>query len=427
MKRLLPNRIFILVILVLSVIYGLGVASVPFHPDEATQIYMSSDLEIFFHQPSDTFWQSQPLDELRQHYRLVDAPLTRWMIGIGRWIFNQPQLVSDWSWSLTWQENQTAGALPDSSLLLVSRFSVAWLFPLTLFFTFRSAEKLGGARMGWIALVLMASNSLVLLHTRHAMAESALLFCVAFSLWALLRWKSHPWLTAVPLALAFNAKQSAAVLLLVGLFAIFLPSIQPVRFKRRFLHALLYSGICVTVTLLLNPVLWSSPLDTASRAWDQRQELVTAQVETLQKVSPDQVLDTLPKRFLGTLVNLYLNQPAVSDVANYEDELGAAANAYLANPLHTLLRDTTGGALLFALALLGFLIANRDAFKRPPAERSNLAVLLLATLLQFLSQVAFIPLPFQRYIIPLLPFACLWSAYCAARLLEKFQRSRESK
>ena len=51
MPRLSP-RILLLItfILIASLIYLAGVNSVPFHPDESTYIYMSSDFQMFFQQ-----------------------------------------------------------------------------------------------------------------------------------------------------------------------------------------------------------------------------------------------------------------------------------------------------------------------------------------------------------------------------------------
>jgi hypothetical protein len=420
MKRLSPSWILAIVTLLVSIIYWIGVAAVPFHPDEATQIFMSSDLEIFFRQPSDTFWQPQPLDGLRQHYRLVDAPLTRWLIGFGRMVSGQPALAVDWAWNKSWEENQAAGALPDPGLLLVSRFSVAWLFPITLFMMFRIGDKLGGARLGWIAFILLDINALVLLHTRRAMAESALLFAAVFFLWALLYWRKHPWLIAIPLALA--SKQSTALLALVGLAAIFLPEDPLRRFRTRLLHAAAYAGIFLILLLLLNPYLWNRPFEAAWSAWDARQQLVEIQVKSLREVIPHLVPDTLPKTFLGLMVNLYLTEPAVGDVGNYTAYTEQAAFAYFSNPLHNLLRDTTGAGLLFALTIVGFLLAIRDMLKLSLPARGDLVLLIMANLLQFISVMFFVPLAFQRYVIPLVPFACLWSAYCAARLWEKFCR-----
>lgn len=68
----------------ISVFYLAGLGTVPFHPDESTQIFMSADLERFFENPADLFWQPHQINEQRQRYRLLGAPLPRYVIGFGR-------------------------------------------------------------------------------------------------------------------------------------------------------------------------------------------------------------------------------------------------------------------------------------------------------------------------------------------------------
>ena len=96
MPRISPRILLLAVfILIVSLVYLAGVSSVPFHPDESTYIYMSSDFETFFRQPSEVFWQPEKSDELRQHYRLLDPPVLRTWIGFVRWLTRQPELIAD--------------------------------------------------------------------------------------------------------------------------------------------------------------------------------------------------------------------------------------------------------------------------------------------------------------------------------------------
>lgn len=427
MKRLPPLFILILVTLIISLVYWSGLAATPFHPDESTQIYMSADMEIFLHRPSDAFWQPQPPDGLRQHYRLVDAPLTRTLIFLGRTFTGQPAIATDWDWGKTWEENLAAGAVPNASQLLVARWSIAWLFPLTLLLAYKIGEKIHSKRMGWITFSLLAANSLVLLHTRRAMAESGLLFSVVFSLWALLTWKKHPWLIAIPLALAFNAKQSAAPLVLVGLLAIFLSTANPQSLRRKFFQTGAFLALFCGLVFLANPFLWQHPIQAAIQSWNERQAVINNQLAMLRSIGSNQVLDTLPMRGLGLLSSLYLSPLSFFEVGNYMEFTATAESAYLANPLHSLLRDSSGAALLFALSVVGFLLMIRDSRLRSAFERTSLTLLVWAGVIEFAGLMYFVPMAWQRYAIPLVPFACLFSAYCIERLLEKAQRARANK
>ena len=95
----------VLLLLLFSIGYFLGVKQVPFHPDESTNLYMSSDLSAFFNNPARLFWTPENSDELRMRYRVLDAPLNRYLVEISRTLNRQTALESDWDWSKTWDEN----------------------------------------------------------------------------------------------------------------------------------------------------------------------------------------------------------------------------------------------------------------------------------------------------------------------------------
>ncbi len=408
------NWTFLLFALVVSAAYLLGVAQVPFHPDESTQIYMSGDLELFFQNPAALFVMPHPTDPLRQHYRLLDAPLARVLIGIGRQVAGLPALQTDWDWSKSWEQNRQAGALPDARLLWVSRLSVALLFPFSLALFFATARSLGGTPLAWLSSILFAGNALVLLHTRRAMAEGPLLFAGILSLWSLMRLRKNIWLLAIPVALSFGAKQTALGLVLVGLAAVFWPSGRSLR--RRLIDALLFGLVFATITLLLNPFLWGSPLQTAQTAFMARADLLGRQVSFIGAANPGQVLDTWPERVVSMIAQLFIAPPAFADVGNYLQQTQASEVAYLANPLNNLLRGFTGGGALMLLAAYGSIVALLDLDHARPEPRRKLGLLLIATLVQFLSLLALIPLPFQRYYLPMVPFVCLWSGYALLKL-----------
>ena len=206
-----------LTIITLSILYTSGIDSVPFHPDESTAIFMSEDVKIFFRDPASLFWQMDKENDLRQKYRQLDAPLSRILIGIGRILAGAPALSADWDWSKTWQGNQMAGALPSSYLLTASRFSVALLYPFSLLLIYWLGKKLSSETGGWLAMFILAGHSIILLHTRRAMSESALVFTLLLSLASMIVIKKRLWLAALPIALAFNAKQTLIGLFLIGI------------------------------------------------------------------------------------------------------------------------------------------------------------------------------------------------------------------
>ena len=103
MKTLLSEKILLpVIILALSLAYLGGLASVPFHPDESTQIFMSADIDTLFSNPPDLFWSAAKTQDVRQTYHELDAPLARYLIGFGRKIAGLPALPVDWDWSKSW-------------------------------------------------------------------------------------------------------------------------------------------------------------------------------------------------------------------------------------------------------------------------------------------------------------------------------------
>jgi 4-amino-4-deoxy-L-arabinose transferase-like glycosyltransferase len=409
-------RLLIPVTIIITVFYLAGLAAVPFHPDESTQIYMSSDVERFFDNPADLFWQPQRVNDPRQLYRELDSPLPRYLIGFGRLAAGGlAPLATDWDWSKSWQHNLDAGAYPGADLLLAARLPSALLFPFSLVLIFFIAKALAPQPVAWLAIFFYAANALVLLHTRRAMAEAVLMVTILLTLYSLIYIRKHPWLAAAFAALAFSSKHSAGVLLLPVLVAVIW---QPALSWRARLAQL--ASACIlfaAIFFLLNPFLWSSPLAAAKSALRQRSDLVNRQVTELRLVNPEKVLDTLPTRLAAQIGQLYLIEPAIWDISNYIIEQHASEQAYLANPWHRLLRSPSGGFGLMLLSVYGVVIAGLAAF-RQHSMRRTLSLVILAFGVQLLALLLAVPLPFQRYVLPLTPFVSLWSAIGLWKIIE---------
>ncbi|HVP21265.1 MAG TPA: hypothetical protein VMS73_05330 [Anaerolineaceae bacterium] len=399
----------ILLAVILAGLYWSDLQTVPFHPDESTQIFMSGDVDLFFHDPSGLAWSPAKSGDPRQLYRLLDAPLTRWMIGIGREFTGQPALLVDWNWSQSWAENASAGALPGSGLLQASRLSVAWLFPFSLFLVYMVGIKISGVRTGFIALILLATNALVLLHTRRAMAESGLLFATVLALYSMMNFQKKAWLNAIPAALAFAAKQTGAILVIASLIVIFYEGLK-YRKSDTFKNIALFAVIFLVITILLNPFLWSDPFRAIQAGLNARQDLLQRQVAEFGEAIPGQVFQSIPERSLGLVANLFFTPLQFAETGNYLAQTQPAQEIYLSNPLQTILRSLPGGAISLFLALAGLVLAFRPAGNDPANIRKNLSILLLNSILVAGTIILAFPLSFQRYAIPMVPIAILWIA-----------------
>lgn len=418
------NRSFWLVLLILgllSVFTLSGILQVPFHPDESTQLYMSRDFELLFSHPSELFWNPDRAN-IEQHYRLIDAPLTRYWIGFIRQFGGLSSLPSDWNWSLTWEENQAAGALPSTGLVFSGRLAIALLLPLSLFLIYRAGAALDNRLLGVLAAILLGTNALVLVHDRRAMAEGMLTFGVCLSLWGIMHADRRPVLAAIGIALAFNAKQSALALFPAGLLAVlWLP--EEMRTPKRlaanlFQYLLVFAGI----SLLLNTVWWQDPFHAIPASWQERREFLQGQVELTQELIPGQHLSTPGERAAIMIANLFIVDPQFAEVGNYLAQTQTASDAYLTQPANRLLRGFFTGGLMLVLAIYGMaLISLRSRAAKAPARR-RLVLFLVTFLLQAGALLVTVPLPHQRYVMPLVPFICLLASYPLARLVEQLVR-----
>ena len=221
-KTRLVNVAVAILFVVFGSYYYLTLVNVPFHPDESTYIYMSADFKRLFSEPQSLAYDQDLQTDTRQHYRLVDPPLTRYWIGAALSLAGIDTLKEDWNWSLSWQANVNEGALPDSRMLLVSRLAVSSLFMLALFATYRTGVLLHNRLTGILAIIFVACNALVLLHTRRAMEEALLLPAICLSIWSFSSINRRPWLAGLAVLMAINVKLSALPLLVVGIAAIFL-------------------------------------------------------------------------------------------------------------------------------------------------------------------------------------------------------------
>lgn len=382
--------------------YFNSILKVPFHPDEATQIYMSEDLELIFNNTSELFFQKNPSEPLKQNYRLLDAPITRYLIGTFRVLFDY-EPISDWDWSQSWQENNQS--LPENNLLLVSRVSVAIFFPLSIILFFLILKDLFGSNFWLIGLgtILFSLNSLLLLHTRRAMAESPMIFFMLLSLLILIKIpKKFLFLSSIPISLAINAKQLLIFLVPVAILLIFY-----LYWKQKKLiipQVFLFLTILVGFFILLNPISWKNPTTTIIKMIERRSELSTNQISTIQSVTPDFVTDSFPAKLAAYIGQVFILEPIPQEVSNYDQELKNSIDEYFKNPFHKgILRNLIIGSLFLLITIFGVI-------KSISSDFNHQKLILISGFLFFTVEILFsLILPFQRYYLPAIPFSIIFT------------------
>lgn len=390
------------VILLLTILYAWTLPDVPFHPDESTHIYMSED---FSQNPLGLAWDGSLPLSAEERIRAIDAPLAKYLIGAVREIFFIAPLKADWDWSLSWEENQAAGALPSDRQLLFARSTMVLLLPFTLWLYYLALRKILPAFPALAAVLLLGVNPLLLLHARRAMSEGPLLFGVALFLWAATRERRNPWLIGLAIGIAVAAKHSALGMVPAAVFAVvFVPGDSP-SVKNAGGNLLKTSLVMFLTLLLLNPFYWKHPLDALKAGSQARFDLASEQQEDyLGRLGLGE--HPLRTTFPGLFLNTFLTPPQTEEVGNYLSETGESREKYLSNPLHNWGRGLISGSILAALFLGGAGLSFWGFSSKDPAERNNLLMLALAT--ACLGAFTALLLPWQRYIVILLPFIFSW-------------------
>lgn len=408
--KLRQHWLFLLLLMAISAFYLAGVSQVPFHPDESTLLYMSTEFDRLISQPFQTAWDESIDLTPTMRYRMIDAPLTRYMLGLGFSFLRLQPPLADWDWSASWEENQAAGALPNPGLLLVGRLLVASLFPLSLVLIYLIGLKLDGRLLGIMAVILFSTHPLILLHTRRAMAEGALIFTLLLALYALFAADRFPFLAGLACALALNAKHSAGLLLPAGLVAAsWITFPVPERNRKIITNLLLFSLGFGLLIVLLNPFLWRSPVKAVQAAVSYRQDLVSQQVADFEDIAPSQVLSSPAQRVNVAIAQLYIAPPVFSEAGNYTQFTRPAEAVYSASAVNHLARGKLMGGIIMGFTLIGIYAFFRRLFSNDFLARRQVAILLLTFTLTCVGIILLVPLAWQRYYIPLIPFIALFA------------------
>jgi 4-amino-4-deoxy-L-arabinose transferase-like glycosyltransferase len=384
--------------------YYNGISTVPFHPDESTQIYMSADAsaspDVLAYVPGENTGD-------RWRYRLIDSPLSRTLMGWALSANNFPPNRVDWNWSVDWRTNRAAGAIPSLETLFTARLSVAWLFPATCLFLYLLAKKVGGKSTGFIAVMLFSTNALVLMHTRRAMAESSLLCAFTALAWLIIDFKNKPWFMALAAGLAVNTKQTAFPLAgLAGLETLLFPG--DTSFRKRLFNVGILAAAILAVSWALNPAYWQYPVNAVAEGLRQRQDLT-------DRMRADYHTSTsLLEQAVILAAQVFIQPPAAYEILNYEEATRPTVDAYLAQPQNNLFRGMAGGAVMLILTITGWIVLWKKSKRDGEGGRLAFWIFSGITLICLIMLMFFTAAPFQRYYIILVPF---FSTAQAASLL----------
>ncbi|MBI1256912.1 MAG: phospholipid carrier-dependent glycosyltransferase [Chloroflexi bacterium] len=222
-----PQSFIDVLFLLALIIYMLaGTASVPFHGDESTQIYMSRDYAYQFLQGDLDLvrYHDPPINATEQQLRLLNGTLNKYLIGFMWHLggFNIDQINDQWDWGGDWNYNQSNNHAPSEALLQISRIPSAILLAAGVIVMFALGRMLGGRSVAYLASLYYALNPALLIEGRRAMMEGSLtFFSLLVVLAGVLLLQKRRWWTAILLGLAAGlalASKHTAVFTLVAVF-----------------------------------------------------------------------------------------------------------------------------------------------------------------------------------------------------------------
>lgn len=417
----------ILVFLALSALMLTGLASIPFHPDETSWLVQSRDLEGFATDPLSLAWRSDTPVDPDMSYRLLNAPLAKYILAAARVVTGvPPQAVEqDWAWSADWLANVNAGAIPDDSVLWAARFASSLLTLGACAALYAAGNRMGVRWTGLVSAVLLATNGLALLHGRRSMAEGALLLGVSLVVVGILWADRYPWLAGLMMGLALCAKQSTLPLMPIGALAVlWVGGPSPSSLGGAAKRLAFYIAALVLTWIVFNPVVWVEPVGALQAMISERAALLQAQRLTFASQGSSLVIDSAIDRWVGLLAATFFAPPQASESANYAAMLAADQAAYMASIWRGMPRGLVAGGLSFVLTLLGIALGLAGAVRAEANFRRELVLLLLLTAAQVAGLVAAVPLAFQRYYMPVVPLVSLWMGYAVAAGVQAVQQRR---
>lgn len=450
MKSQFLLRLLDLLLLLLLAFYIVGgMALVPLHGDEPTQIYMSRDYVYQFQQRdlSLVTYSDPPISELEQDLRLLNGTINKYLIGLAWHLdgFSVDDINEQWDWGADWNYNQQNNHAPSEALLLAARAPSTLLLAAGLFAMFGIGWQLGGRPVAYLAALFYALHPVLLLNGRRAMMEGSF---IAFSLLTVLAavwWlttphpltpsptqagrggifaRCHTWFLAAMLGitagLALASKHTAVFTVAVvfgacGVWVLF--ELQRRKGRggvgtRYIVSALLQlvgaGVIALIVFYVLNPAWWGDPITRAGQVLDDREALLDLQIAIFGGY------DGFGDALAGFGRQVFVGVPQYYEAPAFEAYISDQIARYEASPWRGV---TPGGSAVGGIVVALLVTAGVWALLRandiPASTRWLIGVWALA---MAATTVLLTPLEWQRYYLPVILAVVLLAALGAWRL-----------
>jgi len=401
-----------------------GTANVPQHGDEYMLIAMARD--YFTLRQGQSLAVTPPVQpDTLPYLRIINGTLESQLTGVlmeltGRGV---QQLPGIYAWVMPVDWNRAQGNIPPDDLVILARWPSSLLAALGVIPLFLIALRLRLRSVAYPAVLIYALHPAILINGRRAMMEGSLLFFSLLCLFWLIEMieaehaaNSRSLMHRLPLSARYillgillGCVVAAKYTGLVIVGAVFLTLLFITLFRQRSWRPLFHLGLTAIVAgavwLILNPGYWGNPLATLRATLDAR-------VELLQRQTDPSISQPLSTRLGALLTQPFLTPPQYYEAPTWANVITTAIADYEHGSVDGWSWDVPVGLILTALSMLGLLALVWDARKG-----DLLAWAILIWTLAVVTYSLLIPVPWQRYYLPLILVAIILAGVGLGRLL----------
>jgi hypothetical protein len=358
-------------------------------------------------------------------------PVGKYVLGLSLFVFGYGDRIEElwnmnpWNFHKDYNWNVSQGALPPKDILYVGRLTMAILGGLTCFLIYWVGRTIFSIRVGIIAALLLAYNPLMLSCSKRAMFDAPLLFFMTINLMLImffyrsflkgkhLRTFSFAALIGIDIALAAGTKPNGGLAgIIFAMFCLLFALIKIGRYrfsegKRKgmiakltadkevkiILSSLMISGcIAILVFVGINPTLYHRPLKGSMKMVKYRMSVVNAQQKNF-----GHAITSLSQKFNLVIKRTLIEKSYVT--------LGKIFKFPIDFGLFLL------GLIILLYTEVKYLLKNNK-----PSLKSIMIVWIFIT---FAGIMAWIPLDWNRYYLPVVPCVVMMTGYGIDRMINK--------
>ncbi|HXV18778.1 MAG TPA: phospholipid carrier-dependent glycosyltransferase, partial [Candidatus Omnitrophota bacterium] len=375
-----------------------GAEKAPFHVDEDNWVHYAVYFKVFFmdRNADPKIWDGLASKD--------QPPVGKYLNGLALWLhgyrdgdFLRLDRTGPYDFSKTYEWNLEKGLAIDPKTLLICRRAAAFFAALACAFLYGAASLFFGRTTALLASLLLLINPLVLFYGRHAMTDTPLLCFMTLNLWLTGlfsgpasegKWQKALGIAAVlgiGIGLAAGTKLNGVLSGII--FAAWCLVLWAYQRKPVYLAAPIFAaGIAIFLFISINPFFYREPINKIRQMTAFRSELSKIYQIEQPHLALDNIAGKAQKVFERTLMPGEKNYTSISSRVRIPLDVA-----------------------LFLLGVLTLILRTvKDLARNKNLSPAGLT--LLYALILFAGTVAWIPMDWGRYFLPLVPPVVMFSA-----------------